>query len=307
MSSDVRCRPDITGRGGQFNALVRLIRLSVSCMVAVSAGFGYLLARPVPDMALVLVSVGTFCLAAACSILNQVQERDTDARLSRTRCRPIPMGTVSVPTALLLGVLFVLAAFACLAAIDGRLVWLGLGIVGAYNGVYTPMKRYSGFALLVGSIPGAMPPVMGWIAAGGSVTDPAIVAVFTVYYLWQVPHFWLRVERDRNEYAVIGLPLPVIDFGEQRYRLLLRLWFHAYAAGLVMLPLFVWLHATASSGMLAASPGMRVLLTACVMVLFLVPGGLLLHNGKHARAFHWVNASLLVVMVLLLADRLLLS
>ena len=277
--------------------LARLVRLPVSIMVAVSAAFGYLLVRPVFDTELGLACMGTFWLASACSVLNQIQERDSDALLSRTAGRPLPMGQISVSVALCIALVCGAAAVACFLRLKvPALLWMTCGIVLSYNAVYTPLKRRTGFALLVGAVPGAMPPVMGWAAAGGSVADVAALAVFAVYYLWQVPHFWLRVERDAGEYVRAGLPIPVTVFGHERYRMLLRLWFHAYVAGILLLPLFARMQ----------TPQMRVAMTLTAVSVFLLTGTVLYNGGKkgHRAAFQWVNASLAIVMCLLLADRL---
>ncbi|WP_243451197.1 protoheme IX farnesyltransferase [Desulfovibrio psychrotolerans] len=274
-------------------AACALFRLPVSFMVAVSSAFGYLLVQPVPDIRLALTFAGTFLLASACSVLNQVQERDTDALFSRTAVRPLPAGRLTLMQAQLCASACFALALACFVALnDWALLWLYVVIIVLYNGVYTPLKRRTAFSLLVGAVPGALPPVTGWIAAGGSVWDTALGALFVVYYLWQVPHFWLRAERDADEYARAGLPVPILHFGATRYARLLRVWFHAYIVGLLMLPLFSFMHTTA----------MRVSVTLCAMAVLLAVG-LLLHAGQNRRALHWINASLLAVMVLLLADR----
>lgn len=271
-----------------------LFRLPVSFMVAVASAFGYLLVQPVPDMRLAITFAGTFLLASACSALNQVQERDTDALFSRTAVRPLPAGRLTPIQALLCAVVCFTLALGCFVALnDLNLLWLYAVIVVLYNGVYTPLKRRTAFSLLVGAVPGALPPVTGWIAAGGSMWDTALMALFGIYYLWQVPHFWLRAERDADEYARAGLPVPVLHYGMTRYARLLRVWFHAYIVGLLMLPLFSFMHSTA----------MRVSVTLCAMAVLLAVG-LLLQAGQNRRALHWINGSLLVVMVLLLADRL---
>lgn len=274
--------------------IAKLVRLPVSLMVAVSAGFGYLLVRPSPDAGLGFACAGTFLLASACSILNQIQERDTDAMFSRTASRPLPSGQISPHSALVLSLAATAMAFGCFFLLEvPALPWMASLIVALYNGVYTPLKRRTGFALLVGAVPGAMPPVIGWAAAGGNLASLEILVVFGVYYLWQVPHFWLRVERDASEYVRAGLPIPVTCFGPEQYRLLLRLWFHAYVAGILLLPLF--------SQMQTAF--MRIAVTLSAMLLCLI-SGLLFHRRRHETVFHWVNASLALVMCFLLTDRL---
>lgn len=123
------------------------------------------------------------------------------------------------------------------------LLLVGLGIVVVYNGVYTPLKRVTSFALLPGALVGAMPPLLGWLAAGGNPRDPVAILLYGVYVLWQVPHFWLRAQRERIHYARAGLPVPPAQFAAGRYARLLRVWYHAYAVAVLMLPVFPLLHA----------------------------------------------------------------
>ncbi len=206
-----------------MNALrdaVSLLRLPVACMVAAAAAFGYLLVRPVFTPELSWLMPGSALLAGACSALNQVQEQDSDALLPRTRNRPLPAGRMTAATALAIGAAAFSAACLCLhrAAGPGMIVW-ACAIALAYNGLYTPLKRLSGLALLPGALAGATPPVLGWVAAGGNPLDPSALAVYSAYVLWQVPHFRLRVEKDKAAYAAAGLPLPAAFSGPPCERL----------------------------------------------------------------------------------------
>ncbi|WP_353118182.1 UbiA family prenyltransferase [Nitratidesulfovibrio sp.] len=123
------------------------------------------------------------------------------------------------------------------------LLLVGVGIAVVYNGVYTPLKRVTSFALLPGALVGAMPPLLGWMAAGGDPRDPVAILLYGVYVLWQVPHFWLRAQRERIHYARAGLPVPPAQFAAGRYARLLRVWYNAYAVAVLMLPVFPLLHA----------------------------------------------------------------
>ncbi len=227
-----------------------------------------------PAAALAFVVAGAMLLAAACSAWNQVQERDIDALLPRTAGRPLPtgrMGRMGPWLAAGIGVVLFLAALGCLHAagelaavlaygqaggpwhdvspgtgtpVSGVLLLLvGMGIAVVYNGVYTPLKRVTSFALLPGALVGAMPPLLGWMAAGGDPRDPVAILLYGVYVLWQVPHFWLRAQRERIHYARAGLPVPPAQFAGARYARLLRVWYHAYAVAVLMLPVFPLLHA----------------------------------------------------------------
>ena len=117
-------------------------------------------------------------MAMAASALNEVQERDLDARMERTRLRPIPRGAVSPRAAVLFASALGTLGFLLLRmASDFRPALLGLLAWGWYNGLYTPLKRFSAFAVVPGAVIGALPPAMGWTAAGGDLGVPAMVAL----------------------------------------------------------------------------------------------------------------------------------
>ena len=279
-----------------------LVRGRVSVMVGAAAAFGYLLVRPFLEAGLCSAVAGTVLLAWACSIWNQVQERDLDALLPRTKNRPLPCGRVAGGTAVCWGLVFFAGALACLYWAGGLLsAFMALIIVGVYNGVYTPLKRISAFALLVGAVVGALPPVLGWLCAGGAIVAPELLLLYGVYVLWQVPHFWLRVERDSAAYANAGLPLPPVQFSGSRYRRLLHVWFHAYAAALLLLPVFPF----------ASGPAARIGLAFLSMVLF-VGGAVVLRpteelpqiqEQRGRNMLRLTDGGMLAAMAILLLDR----
>ncbi len=240
--------------------IATLCRARVSLMVGAATAFGYVLLRPGFEAGLLYVTLGTVILAGACSVWNQVQERRSDALMDRTKERPVARGSVSSRAAAIFGfLLFVLAMFLFFMAGKVPLVLLGLAVVGVYNGIYTPLKKSTCFSLLIGAVVGASPIVLGWVAAGGSVTDPLLVLLYGVYLLWQIPHFWLRVERNRADYQKAALPVPSLVFPSGLYGRILSIWFYAFTAALLMIPAFPLMH----------SVGMRIGVTAIGMVVFI--------------------------------------
>jgi len=170
-----------------------LIRTHLSFLVAFSGLAGYLChpERTEAGPGLVL-ALGVWFLTAGASALNQAQEREIDARMSRTCMRPLATGRLSLPAGL--GISLGLLGFGLMilaATGSTRVVLLGLFAVIWYNGVYTPLKRITPFAVLPGALCGALPPVMGWVLAGGAMFDYPIMLLCAVIVLWQVPHFWL--------------------------------------------------------------------------------------------------------------------
>ena len=273
----------------------QLVRAKVSIMVGAATAFGYFLVHPAPSVALVLALAGTTLLSWGCSAWNQKQEQDVDALLPRTKNRPLPAGRLGAAHALWAGAVCVLLALLCLFAAGGMGPLLaGCLIVLVYNGVYTPLKRRSAFALLAGALVGALPPVVGWVCAGGHILAPELFLLYGVYVLWQVPHFWLRVQHDAPAYAAAGLPVPAVQFSEVRYNRLLRVWFHAYAAAVLLLPVFPLIHSISA----------RVGLAFMGIAMF-VCGSLFFYAKNPARKLLWVtDGGMLAAMVILVADRL---
>jgi protoheme IX farnesyltransferase len=171
-------------------------------------------AGPAPRWSALLVAAlaGTGLVAAGASTLNQVLERATDALMNRTRNRPIPAGRIRPAEATLFGALLTGAGIALLAALCGPLAAIvALATWASYLFLYTPLKRRTHLATLVGAVPGALPPVIGWAAASGRL-EPGAFILFAIVFLWQIPHFLAIAWLYRDDYERGGLQvLPVID------------------------------------------------------------------------------------------------
>jgi protoheme IX farnesyltransferase len=187
-------------------ALCRLIRLPLSAMVAVSALAGALAAAPYSSwLKFWAIAWGIFLLSSACSVLNQVQERFTDALMRRTCRRPLACGDLSTGTGMTIGLLLATGGMAVLLVATGSIpAILGLGATIWYLAVYTPLKRISSLAVIAGTPCGALPPLIGWIAAGGDPMDPRPYTLVLLMILWQVPHYWLLAMPDRDELKQAG-------------------------------------------------------------------------------------------------------
>ncbi|MBJ6748666.1 protoheme IX farnesyltransferase [Geomonas anaerohicana] len=206
-------------------------------MNATAALGGYLLCRTEPQLVALPLFAGVALLACAASAFNQVLERDLDAIMDRTRLRPLPAGELGRTGGLTIA-LATLAAGVLLLNVIGLLpLCLALFTLFWYLLVYTPLKRRTPFALLIGAICGALPPLIGWSAAGGAVTDFRIVLLCGILYLWQVPHFWMLQKRHADDYRRAGVPLfvPRAFRGPEPF---LVLWLLAMIAATLMLPVF---------------------------------------------------------------------
>ncbi len=183
-------------------------------VVATSAAGYYLGASSGPAVWPMAQAVaGTALVAGGAAVLNQVYERDTDALMRRTRMRPLPDGRVPAADARVFG----LALAACglaLLAVRAPICWPHRSraiTLAVYLLVYTPMKRHSPFATLIGAVPGALPPLIGWTASHGSLSTGG-AALFAIVFLWQIPHFMAIAWLYRDDYGKAGFPmLPVIE------------------------------------------------------------------------------------------------
>ncbi len=193
---------------------LELTKPRITVMVVFTALVGFVMASPgpleLPLLALALA--GTGLVASGAAVLNQVIERDTDALMLRTRQRPLAAGRVNVSEAIAFGSIVTGIGLAVLLWGCGALSALvAFSTWASYLFVYTPLKRRTPLATLVGAVPGALPPVIGWTAAARSL-DPGAVILFAIMFLWQVPHFLAIAWMYRDDYARGGFPmLPVVD------------------------------------------------------------------------------------------------
>jgi len=197
---------------GTFADFISLTKPRLNLLVVATSAAGYYLGAPgVPEPGPMLQAVaGTALVAAGAAVLNQVAERDTDALMRRTRGRALPDGRVLPADARLFGIGASLAGLALLAS---HLIAAGLALATLiiYLAIYTPLKRRTSLSTLVGAVPGALPPLIGWTASHGSVTLGG-AALFAIVFLWQIPHFMAIAWMYRDDYAKAGFPmLPVID------------------------------------------------------------------------------------------------
>jgi protoheme IX farnesyltransferase len=194
---------------------IELTKPRITWLILMSTAVGYYFGlRGVPFRWLVLIHtlVGTGLLASGTATLNEWYERDADAKMRRTRGRPIPSGRVSPRGALVFGIALSVLGFADLALAVNHVaaVW-GMATLVSYLFLYTPLKQRTPHATTVGAFPGAMPPLIGYAAAAGTLSAEAWV-LFGILFLWQFPHFLSIAWMYREDYARAGIVmLPVIE------------------------------------------------------------------------------------------------
>ena len=164
------------------------IRLSIS--VVFSSLAGYLLGANFVDIkTLVLLAIGGYCMVGASNAYNQIIEKDLDSLMLRTQNRPIPSGRMSVNQAFIIAVILTLIGIAILYLINPKTAMFGAVSIFLYTSIYTPLKLKTPFSVFVGAIPGAIPFMLGWVAATNDFgIEPG--TLFMIQFFWQFPHFW---------------------------------------------------------------------------------------------------------------------
>jgi protoheme IX farnesyltransferase len=203
MKADAHSLPRPASAAADFAELVKA-RLSFLTLATAMAGFALGVDGPWSYLLLAATMAGTAFSAAGAAALNQWWEREHDARMKRTRSRPLPAGRMASGDALLIGALLSLCGVACLALFVN---WLSAALAAAtilfYILVYTPLKRITSLNTIVGAVPGALPPLIGWTAARGSINAEGLT-LFALLFLWQMPHFLAIAWLYREDYAQAG-------------------------------------------------------------------------------------------------------
>ncbi len=194
--------------------LFELTKPRLVLMILISTCVGFYMGSPsvLAYVRLIPALLGTALAAGGTLALNQLMERETDAFMNRTRHRPLPEGRVQPPAALFFGVVLTVGGLALLAgAVNLLSALLTALIVGTYLFFYTPLKQKSSMCGLVGAVPGALPPMIGWAAASGGLTVEAWV-LFGILFFWQIPHTLAIARLYRDDFARANIRfLPVID------------------------------------------------------------------------------------------------
>ncbi|MEO1435796.1 MAG: heme o synthase, partial [Bacteroidota bacterium] len=185
--------------------LKMLVKLRLNLLVVFSSGIGYALAAgPTLDFVnLFLICLGGFLVTGSANALNQVLERDYDKLMPRTATRPIASGRMEVSEAVLYAGLMGVVGIMILGLFNPLTAMIGSISLFIYAFVYTPMKRVSSIAVLIGAFPGALPPLIGYVAFTGFI-GPEALALFGIQFMWQFPHFWAIAWVSHDDYIKGG-------------------------------------------------------------------------------------------------------
>lgn len=223
-----------------FRILSELTKFRITSFVTLTTFLGYILFKKTVELDVVGVLIGVLLLSSGSAIFNQFQEREFDSKMNRTRRRPIPSGKVTPKIAFALGFIFsigglivLLVGYNLLSALLGilALVW--------YNLIYTPMKRKFALAVVPGSLIGSIPPVIGWVAAGGYIFDSSILMVAFFLFIWQIPHFWLLMLFFDEDYKSSGFPTLTDYFSKSQIFRLTFIWMLSLGVASLAMPLFM--------------------------------------------------------------------
>jgi len=210
-NADAAVLTPVRTRTADFVALAKP-RLNLLVVASALAGFAMAGGDPAQVFRMLATVLGTALVAGGASAYNQILERKTDALMLRTRRRPLPDGRLQVGEALIFATALCALGIATLAAgVNTLCALVALATLISYVVIYTPLKRTTSFATVIGAIPGALPPVIGWTAAREELS-PGAWLLFGIVFLWQLPHFLSIAWMFREDYARAGFPmLPVLE------------------------------------------------------------------------------------------------
>ena len=262
-------------------------KMGLSVSVVFSSIAGYLLAAEIVHFpTLVLLAVGGYFMVGASNVFNQIIERDLDALMDRTKNRPIPTGRMSVTYAFVLAVILTVTGLSILYSINERTAMFGAISICLYTSAYTPLKTKTPLSVFVGAIPGAIPFMLGWVAATGKFgIEPGVL--FMLQFFWQFPHFWAIGWFLHDDYQKAGfnmLPTGKRDKGTALQSII----YIAWTLLISIVPAFGF------TGSLSLSTLAAVLVFACGLV-FLHYGFQLFKNQTKEAARQLMLASVVYI------------
>ena len=191
-----------------FKVIFELTKFRLSLLVSFSAIFGFILATDnIIFFDLLVLGMSGYFVTAASVINNQIIEKDLDSKMDRTKDRPLPTNRISKRNSLITSVFFMVIGLTIMTIYFNMVAGL-LSLVSLflYTFIYTPLKRIGPIAVFVGAIPGALPPLIGWVAFSGEITMEAII-IFSIQFIWQFPHFWAIAWIYHDDYKKVGFKL----------------------------------------------------------------------------------------------------
>lgn len=279
---------------------LELGKVRITSFVSLTTSLGYILFSGKIDLGIILPTFGVFLLASGASCINHLQEQKFDAAMDRTKGRPLPSGRIDSISTLLLGInVLLFGSLILYYSSNIESLMLGWLAVLWYNAFYTPLKRKFALAVVPGALIGAIPPVIGWAAAGGNPLDTKILIVALFFFIWQVPHFWLLLLLHGKDYEQAGFPTLTRLFSSLQVSRITFVWIAALAFSCVLIPL----------ANISTQPFTPVLLFLLALWLIFESRGILSSYFEKVifrKAFIRINIFVLLVVLLISIDKLLL-
>jgi heme o synthase len=193
--------------GNKLKDWLELSKLKIMIPVSLTGFTGYFVFDPQLSVRTLFTSIGILLMAISASVLNQIQEVELDGKMNRTCNRPLPSQRIKFQQAILFFLFNLIAGIAFIYyAGNLKAALIGLITIIWYNGIYTYTKRITAFAVVPGAVTGALPPLIGWIAAGGGLWEKPIIFIEFLIFTIQIPHFWLLILKYSEEYKQAGIP-----------------------------------------------------------------------------------------------------
>jgi protoheme IX farnesyltransferase len=276
---------------------IGLTKMARSYLMAVSAATAYVVRKPSLEWAALETFSYLFLLFLGAATLNNYQDRHLDGRLRRTRGRPLPRGEIGSRAALLQALILIFAGTLGLFVASGSVLLPAAGLIGVcfYNLIYTPMKKRTVLAIVPGAVCGALPILMGWMAAGGGLAAPEVWILVVIFGVWQLPHFWLVVLASREDYRESGIPNMLGVLSVRQLDKLVFVWVTSFAALTLLLPLYRVVLSEAAAWAFFANA--LVLTSVFGVLLFSQRGG-----HRYRNLFRYLSLSVAVVMCVIIVD-----
>lgn len=283
-----------------FRSWVKIIfelgKVRISLPIALSALVGYTMKTGMLSGEVWMLMTGVFLMSCSSAAINHIQEYKTDALMPRTKNRPIPSGKISVTGAIWVAIsFFAYGAFILLVSFPPIVFFTSFLTLLSYNVIYTPLKKVTAFAVVPGSLVGALPPYIGWFAGGGALVDERIIWVALFFFIGQIPHFWLLLLMFGKEYTLAGYPSLNSVFNDNQIKRLSYTWILATIGTAFIVSIKV----------LQGSTSLFFLLIYIFYLLFSLTAGILIKQDIPVRAsFLKLNFLYLLMMILLIMDSL---
>ncbi len=276
--------------------IAELGKVRISLPIAISALTGYALKTNLFDGNALMLMFGVFLMSCSSGTINHLQEYKTDGLMPRTKKRPIPSGKISPKGAFWVAfAFFAYGAFILITSFPIIVFLTSFLTLLSYNAIYTPLKKVTAFAVVPGSLVGALPPYIGWFAGGGDWANEQIFWVALFFFIGQIPHFWLLLLMFGKEYELAGFPSLHAVFNGNQIKRLSFTWILATIAAALIVALVV----------LKGSVTMFFLLIYTFYLLFSLSTGILIKKDIPVRAsFLKLNFLYLLMMILLILDSL---